>query len=249
MEPRGLDWPDYQSRRLEPNAMTLESKYTRHYRGKINDRVYPTEWVVRAFLATYPQLDLDKGSFVNSKILDLGFGDGRNIEFLAHQGFDVFGLEISQSICDLTADRLNRQGVHATLRVGKNRSIPFETNFFDFILAAHSCYYLDDGDVFDTNLREIFRILKPGGTFIGSVPMKSNHYLEGAEHLGEGVYRITNDYYRVREGTLVIGLESQSQLEDYLRPYFQNLRIATWQNNFWGILEHVYLFVCTKPRN
>ncbi len=221
----------------------LDQNYTRYYRDTQPRRVYPTEWAVRAMLGRYPRHRPDKADYPGKTVLDLGFGDGRNTHFLCDLGFVVSGMEITQAICDPVSERLAAQGQAADLRVGRNRQIPFDDNAFDYVLAVHSCYYLDPGDTFDTNLDEICRVLKPGGTFIGSVPMADNHYLDGADDLGGGMRRIRNDLYGVRNGTIVMGMASEEQLRGYLEPRFDDLRLGSWRNDFWGVHENVHLIV------
>ena len=62
----------------------INSSYTSFYESKNPKKVYPTEFVVRTFLGKYPALNLElKSGF---KVLDIGFGDGRNTAFLIEQG-------------------------------------------------------------------------------------------------------------------------------------------------------------------
>lgn len=224
----------------------LNSIYTQYYRERNPEQVYPTEFVVRAFLAKYPRLHLDKTKYTGAKILDLGFGDGRNTEFLCQQGFRVFGTEITNEIGKLAAERLQKRGYEADLRVGTNTNLPFDDAFFDYILAVHACYYLDEGDTFHDNLREISRVLKAGGYFIGSIPMVTNHYFTDSEDLGNGVRRIRKDHYGIRDGFLVMGMESTEQIEEYFQEHFEDIRFGRWENDFWGIEERMYLFVCRR---
>ena len=79
----------------------LSSNYSNFYKVKNLQKLYPTEFLVRSFLGTYPDLKpLNKEEFLEKKVLDLGCGDGRNIPFLRNLGFKVFGVEINQSIID-----------------------------------------------------------------------------------------------------------------------------------------------------
>ena len=110
---------------MENMNNNINSNYERHYAGRTNLKVYPTEFVVRTFLANYPHLNLKK-PIPGNTILDVGFGDGRNTAFLCDCGLTVSGIEITQGIVDQTRTRLSKLGHTPDLRVGRNSSIPFE---------------------------------------------------------------------------------------------------------------------------
>src|SRR4051812_43502898 len=151
--------------------------YDAFYRERDPVHVYPVEFVVRALLGNYPRLKTRRADYPGKRVLDLGFGDGRNMPLLCHLGMSVFGIEISTEICALTATRMQRLGFDVDLRVGRNRELPFDDGFFDVLLACHSCYYVDAGTRFTDNVREIARVLRPDGRFIFSAPMATSYIL------------------------------------------------------------------------
>src|SRR5262245_47931667 len=114
----------------------LSRHYGSFYRERDPANVYPVEFVVRALLGNYPRLKSDKSIYLGKYVLDLGFGDGRNMPLLHNLGMRVFGVEISQDICDLTRARMRRFGIDVTTRVGRNNAIPFESAFFDTVLRS-----------------------------------------------------------------------------------------------------------------
>ena len=82
-------------------------QYTKYYKGKKLSKLYPTEFVVRSFLGTYPNLKPnDKTFYKGKKVLDLGCGDGRNIPFLSDLGYRVYGLEINKEIVEFCSKNL-----------------------------------------------------------------------------------------------------------------------------------------------
>ncbi|WPL14171.1 class I SAM-dependent methyltransferase [Thiorhodovibrio litoralis] len=122
--------------------------------------LYPTEFVVRTMLGTYPRHAF-RESWDGAAVLDLGFGDGRNFPLLINLYCKIAGVEITEDIVALAQERF--KGVELDLRVGTNARIPFDDASFDAVLACHSMYYLEDGDNFDDNLAEIARVLRLGG--------------------------------------------------------------------------------------
>lgn len=230
--------------------MTMNNKITEHYdefyRKRDPIHVYPVEFVVRAFLGNYPRHKTNPASYVGKRVLDLGFGDGRNMPLLHNLGMDVFGVEITQEICDLAQKRIARLGVDVTLSVGRNHSIPYGDGFFDTVLACHACYYIDPGTHFSDNLREISRVMKPGGFFVFSVPIGTSYIMRDAKDLGDGHMEIARDPYGVRNGYVLKKFDSPEEIETTLSPLFRDFEIGSCRNDFWGIDEHVWTVVCRK---
>ena len=109
----------------------IKTRYSERYSAQDAQHIYPVEFVVRAFLGTYPELKMDRRRYSASNVLDLGFGDGRNMPLLKNLGFVIYGVEIDENITRAADDRLSRIGIDADLRVGANSRIPFENHFFD----------------------------------------------------------------------------------------------------------------------
>jgi SAM-dependent methyltransferase len=231
-----------------PASMTseIDRNYDSFYAKRDPDHVYPVEFVVRAFLGSYPRLKNNAAAFAGQRVLDLGFGDGRNMPLLSNLGMHVHGVEISEEICARTTKRMQRLGVSVDNQLGRNCAIPFEDRFFDQLLACHSCYYVDPGSSFDENLREISRVMKPGARFVFSAPIGTGYILRGAKDLGGGHMEIANDPYGIRNGYVFRKFDAESEIEQTLAPWFGDFHIGACRNDFWGIEEHVWTVVCTR---
>ena len=225
----------------------LETQYIKFYEdtGKVI-HLYPVEFVVRSFLGQYPHLNLDKTKFAGSRILDLGYGDGRNMPLLHNLKFEIYGVEISEKINRLADVRLQKLGISATLKVGRNTFIPFDGGVFQYILSCHSCYYVEEGTNFDDNLREVHRVLAPNGIFICSLPMHDTYILDKAEELSGGYYRIKNDPYGLRNGTIFRAFKNQSEIVETLGKYFYEFSVGFGDDDFYGIHQKVWIVVCKK---
>lgn len=224
----------------------LEETYAAFYRDRNPNHVYPVEFVVRAFLGSYPKLKTDRSNFPGQRILDLGFGDCRNVPLLSNLGLRVHGLEISEDICTLGAQRMERLGVAFEAKVGRNRSIPYADRYFDHVLACHSCYYVDPGTTFADNVAEIARVTRPNGLFVFSAPMGTSYIMSGATDLGGGHMQIANDPYGVRNGYVLKKFDDVPEIEAALAGSFHGVRAGSCRNDFWGIEEHVWTVVCRR---
>ena len=107
----------------------IQIRYSEHYSKENLQQLYPVEFVVRAFLGTYPMLKMDRSRFAGSNVLDLGFGDGRNMPLFHNLGFQIYGVEIHEEIKRSVHERLTKLGIDADLRVGANATIPFDNDF------------------------------------------------------------------------------------------------------------------------
>lgn len=95
--------------------------------------------------------------------LDLGCGIGQYTKRFMEYGYDVISSDIS-SIALEKVKEFNTNIVNLDMR----ESLPFEYNKFDIVFANLSIHYFKDKDT-KSLIKEIKRILKPDGLFIGSV--------------------------------------------------------------------------------
>lgn len=210
------------------------------------DHVYPTEWVIRTFLGRYPNLDMDKTRYPGAKILDIGFGDGRNWPLLRNIGFDVHGVEITEDVVKLGRERAESLGMEATLKVGTNSAIPFPDETFAYVLACHSCYYIDEGARFPDNMREYFRVLKPGGMLIASLPESSNAIFDQAVELDDGHVEIRNDPWGLRNGYVFKWFRHEQDVHDAFSPWFEHIVTGGARNDYYGHQLDMFMIVCTR---
>jgi len=98
-------------------------------------------------------------------ILDIGCGGGRTVYRLAAlaPGGTVTGLDYSATSVAASRDFNAKQIEAGQLRIelGSVAALPFADNTFDVVTAVETHYYWPD---LPANVREILRVLKPGGT-------------------------------------------------------------------------------------
>ena len=96
------------------------------------------------------------------RILDLGCGTGELARALAGQGFQVTGIDISEA--SLAVAREQNPGV--SFQNADMTALPFPNSHFDAVIAMTSLEFCRDKI---TALREIKRVLKPGGYLYAEV--------------------------------------------------------------------------------
>lgn len=227
----------------------IKDNYSKRYQNDKVVHVYPVEFVVRAFLGTYPNLKMPKNDYQGKQILDLGYGDGRNMPLLKNMGMKISGVEITEEINVHVHDRMNALGIETDLRLGSNSNIPFDSAFFDYVLACHSCYYIEEGQNFTDNLKEIARVTKPDGIFIASIPMADTYILQDSTPVSEGHYRITHDPYGIRNGVILRAFKTSIEVETAFSEHFSEISVGFCDDLFWGIHQKVWTVVCRRKSN
>lgn len=138
---------------------------------------YPADWVIR-FHNLYLKKNIPQG-----KILDYGCGTGNNSMFFLDKGYDVWGVDVSPSFLNLVRanleDRKYDTGLLSRFSVipPENVKLPFEDNFFDFIISNQVLYYLSSEEQIKKVVRELSRCLKPGGAIFITMMGPKNYYI------------------------------------------------------------------------
>jgi SAM-dependent methyltransferase len=95
------------------------------------------------------------------RILDVGCGTGANLLMLSQYG-DAEGVDVSEDALAFCRER----GL-AQVRQGAGEALPHEDNTFDLVTAFDVVEHMDD-DL--AGLREMYRVLRPGGHVLLFVP-------------------------------------------------------------------------------
>jgi ubiquinone/menaquinone biosynthesis C-methylase UbiE len=103
----------------------------------------------------------------NAAILDVGCGGGRTIQrfaALAPEG-TVAGVDYSSASVAVARETNAREVESGRVRIeqGSVAALPFADRTFDIVTAVETHYYWPD---LPANVREILRVLKPGGEFV-----------------------------------------------------------------------------------
>ncbi|MBA7507793.1 Ubiquinone biosynthesis O-methyltransferase, mitochondrial [subsurface metagenome] len=98
-----------------------------------------------------------------TRVLDVGCGNGLTLDNINAK--EKYGIDINPKnviIC-------RRKGIHA-IEQSAEEKFPFKNNYFDVIISEELIEHLFFPENF---LKEIKRVLKPNGAFVGSMP---NHF-------------------------------------------------------------------------
>lgn len=96
------------------------------------------------------------------KILEIGSAQGRALISLSKFGHEIYGIEPSLSAIQIAEKLAKREKVNIKIKQGVAENIPFESNYFDLVVAFSVMEHVED---LGKSLEEIFRVIKPGGIF------------------------------------------------------------------------------------
>ena len=114
----------------------------------------------------FENLELSLGQ----KILDVGCGRGFYLKVLSslHLNLDIYGLDFNPEYLKLATETLKEE--KACLLKGDITNLPFKDNFFDRVIASEILEHIRDDQ---KAIKEIFRVLKPNGVAVITVPYEN----------------------------------------------------------------------------
>jgi len=129
-------------------------------------------------------------------VLDLGCGAGLDLYFYAKAVGEmgkVYGLDISEDMVTKARTNMKVVGIkNVEIKYGHSDSLPFQGNFFN-VVASNGIYNLSPDK--EKVMREVFRVLKPGGrTTFCEIVLK--------DRLPENVRKNIDDWFRCIGGAL-----------------------------------------------
>ena len=145
------------------------------------------------------------------RILDIGCGQGQDSRFFAELGYDVTGVDFSNTGIEF-AKKKSKGNKYKNLTFDKvdiSQKLPFPDSSFDVAYSHLAIHYFDDNKTKEI-IGEISRILKKGGVFACLV----NSIHDPEYNTGE---KIGDNYFLIRETKK--HFFSKETLEDFLANF------------------------------
>jgi len=178
------------------NGISEEFSNTHRYENRVN---------IKSF---HEELEYN---FKNKKVLDLGCGDGSDLQILKNKGAKIFGLDSSKEMVKLAKKKLNSNNI----KTGLFEKIPFEEKYFDFVISK---YAMQTSRKIEPIYKETAKVLKSKGYFIFLVVHPFRQFIEKK--------KIRKNYFKqeivksiIFRSKLLVK-EPTHTLNEYLSPYF-----------------------------
>lgn len=169
-------------------------------------------------------------------VLNIGAGNGFFEESSQKIGWDIYSLDPDEN----TIETLSDKNIKAYR--GSIEQMPFDDDTFDFVVASEVLEHLNDGQL-DKGRKEVFRVLKNRGYFIGTVPYCENLSLNFVV-----CPRCEENFHRW-------GHEQSFDLrtiKDLLSPPFSDIQVKRkafvqfGEQGMWGIFEGMVRIILAK---
>ncbi len=159
---------------MDPIELSLQLKKPTGEAGKEVAKVL-NESNHTLYQLAFESINLQK----DDKVLEIGFGNGIHFPeyFRLQPRLSVTGVDYSIDMCEEA--KANNEDLITSKKLGlyckDTTDLPFSDKRFDLVVALNVIYFLDPPEV---HLKEIHRVLKPGGLFlIGYRPRHSVEHL------------------------------------------------------------------------
>lgn len=133
-----------------------------------------------------------------NRVLDIGSGNGKLAFAIAERKNEVIGLDISKVAISIAQERQKnlKQELPVLFKHGDARKLAFEDNTFDIIISQDLVEHITEDD-FKIHLKEVSRVLKPGGSYLFWTPSAlkggSSHGLHIKEYTLNELNTIINE--------------------------------------------------------
>lgn len=168
------------------------------------------------------------------KALDLGCGLGQYTQFLLNKGFQVISSDISKDVLKKVKEDNPKTEI---IQLDMSKPLPFKDKQFDLVLANLSIHYFDKETTINL-LKEIKRILKDDGYFIGSVNSSKTF-----KFIKDVAIELEPNYYQEKGRTVRLWNKEQF---DYFFKDFKIDVLEEVETKRWNSVKIMWEFIVHK---
>ena len=126
------------------------------------------------------------GGATNSKILEVGFGQGTDLVQFAKAGYECYGIDLTTKHYELANKNFSLRELKANLTLGDASKLPYEDEFFDVVYSFGVLHHTPD---IDKCVDEIYRVLKREGEFTIALYNRNSAFYLISKLLVDGILK------------------------------------------------------------
>ena len=231
-------------KRASPNQWWLNQKFKNNYK-ELQNNLYKA--IQEKFLADY----FRKKFSIDDMILDIGCGVGFYSNKIAETGAKVLGVDPNDNFITIAKKNASKNASYQKMEIGSRGALDsIKSNSFDYIFMSDVLLFYfvpissEQPDI-KILLKDIFRILKPNGTFISLEP----HYIFWlAPWLGDidRPYTVITEY---RSRTFYV----TPSISEFIQTIIKNNFYLSWMDEIYpetsaiGSNQRAYKFASEFP--
>ena len=130
----------------------------------------------------YTFLDYALDAKLEKTILDCGAGGNfPKIALYAMNGFETYGIEISEERMKMAKDFAKKRGLKIQIVKGDMRSLPYESESYGFAYSYNTIFHMNKEDI-GVIINEMFRVVKKNGmVYVNLLSIDDSRYGMGKE--------------------------------------------------------------------
>ena len=163
------------------------------------------------------------------RVLDLGCGIGRHVHLLASQGFEVSGLDHSETGLETCRRSIAAAGLTADLRLGDMAAIPFPDGHFDAVIAFNSIYHAL-ADQVEAGIDLVRRKLRANGLCFATLPSRDNRLYGKGDPIEPHTFSALGVYGELLGSDGERGVTHHFSSEQELRHFFRAFHIESLEH-------------------
>ena len=158
----------------------------------------------------------------NSKILDAGCGNGKNMIYFKKNGHTVKGIDFSDSLLKICKSK------DLDVLSSDIRSLPFENNTFDNTISIAVIHHLSTNEDRIKAIKELLRVTKKDGKILITVwAIEQEEHSRRTFKLGDNIvsFEDSSRYYHIFNEESFLNLIKDFQIEKYF-----------WEKGNWNAI-------------
>ena len=153
---------DYGSLTLDNGGVFMKNLWEELYSKKQEEAMMKFPFPIVMELASFYKKKYPKIRPEDINILEIGCGSGSNIKYLASLGYNVYGIDISETAVKYAKNSFIKDNLTGHIEVASVDNLPFKDEFFHIVI-EHGVLVCVNEEVYTKAINEMHRVLSYKG--------------------------------------------------------------------------------------